>query len=99
AEAAPGPGRLARAPQGAMAPAVGDAPELLVVLVDERPRMAGLVASDGQPGRAIQICKAWHARAAQDRRNGGRWVARERTQPIGSPAQAVPGLEDPGDVG
>jgi hypothetical protein len=78
---------LGRAPVRPMTTAIEDPSELPVVLVDERTRMADLVAADGQPGRMIDVGQARHAAPAQDGADGRRRVTEERSKAI----RTVPG--------
>ena len=55
AEPASGARRRARPTERSVAADIGDPAELLVVLVDERARMAGVVAPDRQTGPPIEI--------------------------------------------
>src|SRR2546427_1509723 len=54
---------LGRPPEDAVAAAVGDPAQLLVILVDEGSRMTRFVAANGQARRPIEVGQAGHARA------------------------------------
>jgi len=90
---------LGRAAEDAVAAAIGDPAQLLVVLVDEGTRMTGLVAADGQARRPIEVGQAGHARAIEDRGDGRSRMPRERTETVGTPAPLGPGGQDPLDLG
>jgi hypothetical protein len=82
-----------------MTTTVGDPAELLVVLVQERARVALLEAPDRQPGRAIEIDEARHAGPPQDCPNGRRRVTEQRPQSVGPPAPPAAGIEHALDLG
>ncbi len=67
--------------------------ELLVVLVEQRSRMAGDVA-DGCAGELVGLVEPAHARARQDVRYGRAGVAREVGQPVRPVAVGDPRAED-----
>ena len=83
---------------GAVAAAVGDAPEFLDVDVDQLAGVLTLVAHD-HPAGPVGVAKAVHAVAAQhpiDRRAGHPQVVAE---PMGALAAAPAGGQHPTDLG
>jgi hypothetical protein len=68
---------------------------LLVVLVDERPEMAGDIADRGA-GHPVGVAQATQATPGEDLVDARRWPAQERREPVGSIAPGRPSGEDLG---
>ena len=82
----------------AVATAVRDPAELLVVLVHEGARMTELVSADGQTRRPVQVSEPGHPVPTQHRGDRRGRVAQEWSQAIGSPAPFLSRGNDAGDL-
>src|SRR5674476_434968 len=78
-----------------MTAALGDPPELLVILVNEASRMADLIAADRQTCWSIDVGQAGHVGSAQDSGDRRDRMAKVWTEPVRTPAQPVPSAHDP----
>ena len=81
-----------------MPAAVWDPTQLLVVLVDEGARVTDLIATDGQPGRPIDVRQARRPAAAKHGADGRGGMTQQRAKAVRSPAPGLPGGEDPLDL-
>jgi len=77
----------------AVASAVGHPAELLVVLVEEGTRVAGLVA-DRDPGRPVGIVQPTETGAPEGGVHGRAGMAGQRRQAMRAPATLDPGSDD-----
>jgi hypothetical protein len=90
-------GRLGRATEHPVAAPVGDASELLVVLVDERARVIVDVA-DGDPAETVGVPQSAVAGPGKDRIHGRARVTGQGSEAVGTPASVDPGTEDRRDL-
>lgn len=77
------------------AAAIGDAPKLLVILMDERSRMAGDVA-DRRRRHSVGIAQSAEAAPDRDPVDRRGWSVEERTESVGTVSPTGAGGEDIG---